>query len=71
MWNAREAAAVRKPEATRSQIMELDRLSGRRGLAAGAFLLAAAAGAGLFLASRRRELQGEESTEEEVEAHPS
>lgn len=31
----------------------------------------AAAGLGLFLWARSRELAGEESTEEEVEAHPS
>jgi LPXTG-motif cell wall-anchored protein len=33
--------------------------------------IAAAAGAGLFLWSRRRELAGEESSADEVEAHPS
>jgi|GEM_PF-2890647 len=32
---------------------------------------AAAAGLGLFLWSRKRELAGEESSEAEVEAHPS
>lgn len=32
---------------------------------------AAAAGIGLFLWGRRRELAGEESAEAEVEAHPS
>ena len=42
-----------------------------RTLALGLAGAAAAAGVGLFLWSRSRELQGEESTEEEVEAHPS
>jgi len=32
---------------------------------------AAAAGIGLFLWARKRELEGEESTADEVEAHPS
>ena len=43
----------------------------RRTAAAAALGVALAAGIGLFLWSRERELAGEESTEDEVEAHPS
>ena len=42
-----------------------------RTLALGLAGAAAAAGIGLFLWSRKRELAGEESNEAEVEAHPS
>ncbi len=45
--------------------------SDSRSLALGLAGAAAAAGIGLFLWSRKRELAGEESSEDEVQAHPS
>ena len=48
------------------------RFSEANGTAVAAVLTAAvAAGVGLFLWARERELAGEQSAEEEVEAHPS